>query len=383
MEIILKPLSWLKPYLRNPRYNDGAVDAVKASIREFGFRNPILAEPDGTIIAGHTRWKAALALELKEAPVIICDDLAAEKIRALRLADNKTAELAEWDTEKLLAEFAELPGVEWEQFGFSKEEMEAWQEGPIEKTENNEDDFLDIEDEPGDIFSYSLNVMFKSSNFLSIPDLRKDMLAYCPSPIETWAGKNIQYQHNNYFLYNWRSDSIDGLNLEKTVIAFYVDDNRFEPVWDHPDIYIKKMINRKIKIGISPNFSLWYGRPYAEQIWNTYRARWIGRYMQEAGIKLIPDVNFSDENSFEFCFLGIPENPPCISFQIQTIKGDEEMQRCKNGILTAIDKIKPESILLYGNETMIDWAMEFMPSINIYPLMNRSHYRRTVIKEQW
>ena len=118
------------PYARNPRRNDGAVDALAASIREFGFRSPVLVDAAGVVIAGHTRLKAARKLGLREVPVLVCADLPPEKVAALRLADNKTAELAEWDTPALDAELAELAeaGVDMEPFGFG-EELDALADG--------------------------------------------------------------------------------------------------------------------------------------------------------------------------------------------------------------------------------------------------------------
>ena len=101
----------LIPYENNPRNNDGAVEAVAASIRAFGFKVPIIADKNNVIVAGHTRLKAAKLLGLKKVPVIKADDLTDEQVRAFRLADNKTAEIAEWDFEKLepvdISEFTE------------------------------------------------------------------------------------------------------------------------------------------------------------------------------------------------------------------------------------------------------------------------------------
>lgn len=94
------------PYDRNPRINDEAVKFVVNSIRDFGFRNPILVDKDGVIIAGHTRLKAARRLKLKEAPVIVCDDLTPDQVRALRIADNATAEIALWDPGMLAIEWS-------------------------------------------------------------------------------------------------------------------------------------------------------------------------------------------------------------------------------------------------------------------------------------
>lgn len=92
MEIIERRLEELKPYAKNARVNDDAVEFVANSIREFGFRVPILIEKDGTIVAGHTRYKASKKLHLESVPCIIVDDLSEEQVKAFRLADNKVAE---------------------------------------------------------------------------------------------------------------------------------------------------------------------------------------------------------------------------------------------------------------------------------------------------
>lgn len=128
--------SAVKPYGKNPRRNDGAVDAVAASIREFGFKQPIVVDADGVIIVGHTRLKAAKKLGLKEVPVLVADDLSPEKVKEYRLADNKTGELAEWDEALLKAELADLCNIDMEQFGFQTEmEEEACEEPEVAFTE--------------------------------------------------------------------------------------------------------------------------------------------------------------------------------------------------------------------------------------------------------
>lgn len=111
----------IKPYGNNPRNNEGAVDAVAASIREFGFKVPIVVDKNNIIVAGHTRLKAAERLGLDKVPCIRADDLTEEQVRAFRLADNKTAELAFWDFEKLDEELAELQSLDMTAFGFEEE----------------------------------------------------------------------------------------------------------------------------------------------------------------------------------------------------------------------------------------------------------------------
>jgi len=125
MKIEMRKLSNVKPYEQNPRINDGAVDSVAASIKEFGFRQPIVVDKDGVIIIGHTRWKAAQKLGLEEVPVHVAD-LNTEKIRALRIADNKLHELSEWDLELLPIELKELQGMDVDlcSLGFDLSELE-------------------------------------------------------------------------------------------------------------------------------------------------------------------------------------------------------------------------------------------------------------------
>lgn len=125
LQIIQKKLSEIKPYENNPRINDKAVDSVADSIRQFGFRVPIIVDKDGVIVAGHTRLKAAQKLGLTEVPVHVASDLTPEQAKALRLADNKTGELAEWDMELLPIELKELQFLDWDlsMLGFSEDEL--------------------------------------------------------------------------------------------------------------------------------------------------------------------------------------------------------------------------------------------------------------------
>lgn len=150
MEIIIKGIDEIRPYENNPRVNDGAVGAVAESIREFGFQQPIVVDRDGVIIAGHTRYKAAKKLGLTEVPVVVAGNLTDEQVRAYRLADNKTGELAEWDFSALEEELAGIGELDMSMFGFEPKEM-------IEPEEITEDDYEEEPPEvpkarPGDVY---------------------------------------------------------------------------------------------------------------------------------------------------------------------------------------------------------------------------------------
>lgn len=127
MEIELRNVSDIRPYDQNPRRNAAAVEAVAASIKEFGFRQPIVVDAEGVIICGHTRHKAAQKLGLAQVPVHVARELTPVQVRALRLADNKTHELSEWDLELLPKELQALldDSFDIESIGFSADDVKA------------------------------------------------------------------------------------------------------------------------------------------------------------------------------------------------------------------------------------------------------------------
>jgi DNA modification methylase len=131
------PLEKLIAYAGNPRRNDHAVEAVAAAIKRFGFRVPVLAKSDGSLIDGHLRIKAAKRLGMAEVPVVLCDDLSEAEIKALRISINRMAELAEWDEELLMAELEGLAaeGITMDDVGFDLDALEAL--GAIAEPEGN------------------------------------------------------------------------------------------------------------------------------------------------------------------------------------------------------------------------------------------------------
>ena len=124
MTVIEIAVDELREYENNPRNNAGAVEAVAASISEFGFKVPVVVDRDNIIIAGHTRVKAAKSLGLENVPCIIADDLTEEQVKAYRLADNKVSELAGWDFAKLEEELAEID-FDMSVFGFDDHDDEV------------------------------------------------------------------------------------------------------------------------------------------------------------------------------------------------------------------------------------------------------------------
>ena len=143
MEIINKKINELKPYKNNPRNNKEAVKYVANSIKEFGFKVPIIIDKFNEIIAGHARLEASKELGLKEVPCIIADDLSKEQVKAFRLADNKVSEIAEWDFDLLDEELNNILNINMENFAFNEIEKINFEDVPdLNDYEQPEKDML-------------------------------------------------------------------------------------------------------------------------------------------------------------------------------------------------------------------------------------------------
>lgn len=210
--IVMMPIGEVHPYPNNPRINNEAVDKVAASLKSFGWRQPIVVDSNNVIIVGHTRLQAAKRLRMKEVPVLVADDLSEEQVKAYRLADNKTAEFAEWDMDKLGDELADILDIDMEEFGFDLSEF-------VEEPEVVEDDFEpEIPEEPtakyGDIYQLGRHRLMCGDS-TSVDDVDKlvdgtqiDMLLTDPPynvNIEETAGKimndNMDSDSFREFLY--------------------------------------------------------------------------------------------------------------------------------------------------------------------------------------
>ena len=137
MNIVELKIGDLQPYENNPRKNDKAVDKVAESIKQFGFKVPIVIDSNNVIIAGHTRYKAAKKLKLKEVPCIVATDLTEEQIKAFRLADNKVSEFSEWDFDALEKELDALGDFNMDDFGFDLSLDDDEEDEEIEPAEAN------------------------------------------------------------------------------------------------------------------------------------------------------------------------------------------------------------------------------------------------------
>lgn len=158
MKIELRDIQTIQPFEKNPRINDPAVEAVANSLRTYGFRQPIVVDKDGVIVCGHTRWKAARSLSIAKVPVHVAKDLTPEQIRAYRIADNKTAELSEWDMDLLTVELGELRelNIDIASLGFDEDDLAKIFSGDMKVGNVDPDSIPSAPDEattrPGDLW---------------------------------------------------------------------------------------------------------------------------------------------------------------------------------------------------------------------------------------
>lgn len=212
MKVEERKLTELHPYEKNPRKNDAAVKYVAESIKEFGFKVPIVIDSNGVIVAGHTRYKAAKKLKLETVPCIVADDLNEEQIKAFRLADNKVAEKAEWDFDLLSSELDELLDFDMSVFGF---EDDAEEEVPQEVEEDDYEAELPTEPKAklGDIYQLGNHRLMCGSS-TNIEDVEKLMngetarMLFTSPPYsdmrEYEGGKNLDVDNIALFIATYR-----------------------------------------------------------------------------------------------------------------------------------------------------------------------------------
>lgn len=234
MQIYDKPLGWLTPYENNPRNNDEAVEPVANSISEFGFKVPIVATSDGEIINGHTRWKAAKKLKLKTVPVIIADDLTEEQVKAFRLADNKVAEIAQWDIELLLSEIDGVDNLDMTLFGFTDQDytLDDFEDEELDTEdaeEINEQDTQTSAVEYGDIYQLGRHRLMCGDS-TSIADMEELVDGNKIDLYVTDPPYNVAYEGGTEEAMTIMNDSMDDVSFRQFLKdAFSVADKHLKP----------------------------------------------------------------------------------------------------------------------------------------------------------
>lgn len=239
MQIKELELSEIKPYEKNPRRNDEAVKYVAESIRQFGFKVPVVIDKDNVIVCGHTRYKAAKKLKYKTVPCIMADDLTDEQIKAYRLADNKVSEKAEWDTDLLNFELDELSftDIDMSDFGFDLDL--DFDEEPKEVVEDDFEEELPVEPKAklGDIYQLGNHrlVCGSSTNDADVMKLmngEKARVLFTSPPYsdmrEYEGGKNLDVDNVSKFIQTYRPYT----DYQCVNLGIQRKDNEIYPYWD-------------------------------------------------------------------------------------------------------------------------------------------------------
>lgn len=321
MEIIQKSISELNPYKNNPRKNDEAVEAVAESIRQFGFKVPVVIDNNGVIITGHTRVKAAKKLGIKVVPCIIADDLTPEQVKAFRLADNKVAEFSRWDNDLLNIELDGILDIDMSDFGFDLLDDEVQIEPENQRQRTNNSYNLD-EYDPERVFGkYQMPIITG--------------VDYIPKSL---VGFNYARSHKD----------------KDVGIHFFIDDYQFERVWDRPAENLDVLA--KYNCMLTPDFSLYLNMPIAMKIWNVYRSRLIGQMAQNRGMLVIPTAQWAESDTFEFCFDGLPKRGTIAVSTIGVKNNKDALTIWQDGAIEMIKRLNPKRILLYGGRIDFDFG---------------------------
>lgn len=420
------PISALKPYDRNPRI--GNVEEIAKSLSKTKMYKPIIVNKrDSKILAGNHTYLAARQLgwtEMLVSYVDVDDDTAARIV----LVDNKTSDMGTYD-DKVLAELlASLPdptdgtgyspmdlqdlieeatstdpGMQktlddllanmpenvdvgiirqrderqaaLEDMDDEKREASANRGAPVGDlagdTEVKElEDLEDVQSELQGVLELREGDIYPSDNFWGVPNLRTDMLVdRLPEPLQAWAGIDATPDDGvSNYLWNYGLGGVKGLPFDRAILSFFTHDTKFNNWWNLPAYYTSKVLSAGVKTAIVPDFSFYYTQPRTVHLRGVYEGQWMGRFFQEAGLRVIPRVQFDDEKSLEFCLLGIPKNAPVIACSIQNIDGIEGVRTKEEDIAMVtkvfqqcIDTIEPTTqVLVYGGNP----AKRIMENIN-------------------
>lgn len=348
----------LKPYEKNPR--KGNVRAIADSLATNKQYRPIVVQKSTKrILAGNHTWQAAKILGWDSIAVVFVD-VDDDQAKRIVLADNRTNDLAEYDNRILAELLKDLQTPEGT--GYSQTDMDALLQniedtademyeaantagenallqddalvdlpvGPLAGSEDDGDGELgrpelevsNAEEDLAGVYTLKDDMLFPGVGYWEVPRLRPDMMIEeLPTPLATWAGSATRdMDWDGYWLYNWGIDSTSGMtDLSKIMLSFYAYDEYFENWWYHAARHMSKALNAKIKYAITPNFSQ-DGIPKALSLWQLFRSRWVGRYLQEIGIRVMPDLEMVNDDSFiEIALSSLPSNLTWAATQAQNI----------------------------------------------------------------
>ena len=351
-----------RPQKKNAnRHKPRGVSMLEKTMRRDGYVAPITATADGEVIDGSLRLETSADVFGDEVLVVEHDgtrpivmkrtdipNAGVSIAKHISVSANRIAQVdLDWD-EETLDEIRRTDEEALEDL-FTDEEINKMlkdaNKPPVEKTSLEQ-----VEGELPGVKALKDYPFFPTDLPYDFPSLRADMILEMPSTIQTWAGPNVKYPEENpgWWFYIWGSDSIRTLNLPRTVVGFYTFDYKFDMFWSEPAQYTGKLINAGLIGAIMPNFSMYEDMPKIMRMWQRFRSLWVGRYLQEAGIRILPDIQLSEADG-ELCWIGVPVGVP-VAIQFHTKLGDEGWRKEKDFLKETLAYLKPPRIFVYADE---------------------------------
>jgi len=337
------PPAALVPHPLNPKIHPKSQRAaIGASLADLGWLRPILvSQHSNTVVDGHERL--ALALERGEPTVPVAYvDLTPEQERLALLTLDPIGAMARAHEAHIQAL---LPEVSTSQAAL--QDLLARQHQATQRVLRHQDR-LPPHAVGGDASPLMLkaDVHFASSNVYGIPDLLPEACAPCPVGLTPWLGAD---DGTSTYLSLWQNRSTRGLDYARGILAFYVYDHKFAQLYAEVAPFTEILLAQGWQALVTPNFSLWPEMVLVEQLWQLYRSRWVGRFWQEAGLQVIPDVEWNCVNFLDYTLLGIPPGLPCLSLQLQSaVANSTEWQARFEAIEVVVARLAPQQLLIYG-----------------------------------
>ncbi|MFE9742939.1 DUF4417 domain-containing protein [Streptomyces sp. NPDC006477] len=382
----------LNPYYRNPRVGD--VEKVAESLGENGQFKPIVVntgEKTGRpreILGGNHTWLASRKLGWKEIFVawVNVDEVEAKKIV---LADNGTSDGSTYDDSILTELLAGIKDAGASLIGttYTDDTLNSLIKTSEKSTNSDVDKIEDASDVMDGVQDLNDFVHFESHLPYDIPPLLPEMIPdELPGPVDVWAGHEIDLDRqeenpDQWWLTQWHAGN-RLVNWHQSIAYFYTEDFHFESVYTDPRKNTKKILNLGMRYAIMPNYSVNPDDPIAKWIWASYRSFFVGRYFQEAGIKVIPDIQYGTaDEALDITLLGIPENAGVVATQLQNARGDQTRIRTTARLLKeSEDRLGFQNIIVYGH-TDADRILERAKlEANIIRVANRSARRRKLFE---
>lgn len=361
LEIRRMALAECLPHERNPRQHPEPGtpqwETLKASLAHDYFDPLCWNKRNGKLVSGHLRRKVLLAEGYTQADVSVVDYDEPTHI-ARMIAANKLQGLDDLPILKDLLAEIDTGALDMNLTGWNENELE----GLITAAPPEEVDQTGIEK---GIYAFREDVIFQCKNKFGIPELLTEKLSQ-KIPKFVWTVGETQNIAESLFLFGTNTFPQDA---GAGVLGFYVDDYRFESVWNDAVRIMDAFCLKKWSAIISPDFSLWRDAPLAIQLFNIYRSRWCARYWQEGGFEIIPSLNWSDERSYEFAFLGIPTDAPVVSVQCRTTRSKKGEAFFIKGLSAAIEVLRPQNVIIYGG-MQHSFLLKQLPEVTTYHLID-------------